>query len=129
LELFEYRYLIPQFRIVHKEIHIMQQSNRKLLTYILAFTLALSNIVLSSNAAAYENWANYDMVSTEPTGGTMLADAFMVRPFMLVGTILGTATFIVTLPFSLLGGNVGEASRALVVEPAAYTFVRPLGAL
>ena len=107
----------------------MQQSNRKLLTYILAFTLAISNIMFSSNAAAYENWANYDMVSTEPTGGTMLADAFMVRPFMLVGTILGTATFIVTLPFSLLGGNVGEAGRALVVEPAAYTFVRPLGEL
>ena len=107
----------------------MQQSNRKLLTYILAFTLALSNIMFSSNAAAYENWTNYDMVNEEPTGGTMLADAFMVRPFMLVGTILGTATFVVTLPFSLLGGNVGEAGKKLVVEPAAYTFVRPLGEL
>ena len=107
----------------------MQQSNRKLLTYILAFTLALSNVMFSSNVAAYENWSNFDMVNEEPTGGTMLADAFMVRPFMLVGTILGTATFIVTLPFSLLGGNVGEAGRALVVEPAAYTFIRPLGEL
>ena len=107
----------------------MQQSNRKLLTYILAFTLAISNIMFSSNAAAYENWSNLDMVNEEPTGGSMLADAFMVRPFMLVGTILGTATFIVTLPFSLLGGNVGEAGQALVVEPAAYTFVRPLGKL
>ena len=107
----------------------MQQSNRKLLTYILAFTLAISNIMFSSNVAAYENWSSFDMVNEEPTGGTMLADAFMVRPFMLVGTILGTATFIVTLPFSLLGGNVGEAGRALVVEPAAYTFVRPLGQL
>jgi len=106
----------------------MQQSNRKLLTYILAFTLALSNVMFSSNVAAYETWAN-EMVNEEPTGGTMLADAFMVRPFMLVGTILGTATFIVTLPFSLLGGNVGEAGKALVVEPAAYTFVRPLGEL
>ena len=107
----------------------MQQSNRKLLTYILAFTLALSNIMFSSNAAAYENWTNFDMVNEEPTGGTMLADAFMVRPFMLVGTILGAATFIVTLPFSLLGGNVGEAGRTMFVEPAAYTFVRPLGEL
>ena len=106
----------------------MQQSNRKLLTYILAFMLALSNVMFSSNVAAYESWGN-EMVNEEPTGGTMLADAFMVRPFMLVGTILGTATFIVTLPFSLLGGNVGEAGRALVVEPAAYTFVRPLGEL
>ena len=107
----------------------MQQSNRKLLTYILAFTLAISNIMFSSNVAAYENWSSFDMANEEPTGGTMLADAFMVRPFMLVGTIVGTVTFIVTLPFSLLGGNVGEAGRTLVVEPAAYTFVRPLGDL
>jgi len=101
----------------------MQQSNRKLLTYILAFALALSNITFSANVAAYE------IESQEPTGGTMLADAFMVRPFMLVGTILGTVTYIVTLPFSLLGGNAGEAGKTLVVEPAAYTFVRPLGQL
>ncbi len=101
----------------------MQQSNRKLLTYFLTFALALSNIMFSANVAAYE------IASQEPTGGTMLADAFMVRPFMLVGTIIGTATFIVTLPFSLLGGNVGEAGKTLVVEPAAYTFVRPLGEL
>ena len=106
----------------------MQQSNRKLLTYIMAFTLALSNIMFSSNVAAYESWAN-EVVNEEPTGGTMLADAFMVRPLMLAGTIVGAATFIVTLPFSLLGGNVGEAGRTLVVEPAAYTFVRPLGDL
>ena len=99
----------------------MQQSNRKLLSYILAFTLALSGTLLSSNAAAYER------VYEEPTGGTMLADAFMVRPFMLVGTVLGTVTYIVTLPFSLLGGNAGEAGKKMVVEPAAYTFVRPLG--
>jgi len=129
LKVFEYRYLIPQFRIVHKEIHIMQQSNRKLLTYILAFTLAISNIMFSSNVAAYENWSNFDMVNEEPTGGTMLADAFMVRPFMLVGTIVGTVTYIVTLPFSLMGGNSREAAKSLVMEPAMYTFARPLGEL
>ena len=74
----------------------MQQSKRKLLSYLLAFTLALSNVIFSSNVAAYENWDN--VVNDEPTAGTMLADAFMVRPFMLVGTIVGTVTYIVTLP-------------------------------
>ena len=101
----------------------MQQLNRKLPTYFLAFTLALSNVMFSANVAAYE------VRHEEPTGGTMLADAFMVRPFMLVGTILGGATFIVTLPFSLLGGNSKEAAKSLVMEPAMYTFVRPLGEL
>ena len=106
----------------------MQQSNRKLLSYILAFTLALSNIMFSSNVAAYEGWGN-EVVNEEPTGGTMMADAFLVRPFMLVGTIVGTVTFIITLPFSLLGRNVGEASKTLVAEPFMYTFARPLGEL
>ncbi len=101
----------------------MHQSNRKLFSYILAFSLAVSNIAFSSSVAAS------DIGNERPTGGTMLVDAFMVRPFMLVGTILGTATYIVTLPFSLLGGNAGEAGKKLVVEPAAYTFVRPLGEL
>jgi len=101
----------------------MQQLNRKLPTYFLAFTLALSNVMFSANVAAYE------VLNEEPTGGTMLADAFMVRPFMLVGTILGGATFIVTLPFSLLGGNSKEAAKSLVMDPAMYTFVRPLGEL
>jgi len=105
----------------------MQQSNRKLLSYILAFTLALSSVMFSSNVAAYENWDN--IVNEEPTAGTMLADAFMVRPFMLVGTVVGAVTYVVTLPFSLLGGNAGEAGRSLVVDPAKYTFVRPLGEL
>ena len=101
----------------------MHKLNRKLLTYFLAFSLALSNVMFSANVAAYE------VATQEPTGGTMLADAFMVRPFMLVGTILGAATFIVTLPFSLLGGNVGESGKTLVGEPFAYTFIRPLGEL
>ena len=101
----------------------MQQLNRKLPTYFLAFMLALSNVMFSANVAAYE------VLQEEPTGGTMLADAFMVRPFMLVGTILGTATFIVTLPLSLLGRNVGEAGKTLVAEPFMYTFARPLGEL
>ena len=65
--------------------------------------------------------------SETPTAGTMLADTFMVRPLMLVGTAAGVVTFVVTLPFSALGGNVGEAGETLVVEPAKYTFVRPLG--
>jgi len=101
----------------------MQKSNRKLLTYFLAFMLALSNVMFSANVAAYE------MASQEPTAGTMLADTFMVRPFMLVATILGAATFVVTLPFSVLGDNIGEAASTLVGEPFAYTFVRPLGEL
>jgi hypothetical protein len=57
----------------------------------------------------------------------MLADTVMVRPLTLVGTAVGVVAFVVTLPFSALGGNVGEAGQLLVVDPAKYTFIRPLG--
>jgi hypothetical protein len=59
----------------------------------------------------------------------MVADALLVRPLGLVGTIFGTAIFLVSLPFSALGGNVEEAYQKMVVEPAHYTFGRPLGDL
>jgi hypothetical protein len=57
----------------------------------------------------------------------MAGDMILARPLGMVGTVLGTTGFILSLPFSAAGGNVGEAARKLVVEPAKYVFVRPLG--
>jgi hypothetical protein len=104
----------------------MRMISRKLISYLMAgaLTAASMSVPLVANASV-DPYGGFDTV--EPTGGEMLADAFMVRPFMLVGTVLTTATFIVTLPFSLLGGNVGDAAETLVAEPFMYTFVRPLG--
>lgn len=45
----------------------------------------------------------------------------------LVATVLGSAVFVVGLPFTLLNGSTGQAAQKLVVEPAQYTFTRPLG--
>lgn len=103
----------------------MRTISKKLTSYIVAGALVATSVGLPAvgNATSYA----YDYDSGEPTGGEMLADAFLVRPFMLVGTVLTTATFIVTLPFSALGGNVDEAASRLVAEPASYTFLRPLG--
>lgn len=54
-------------------------------------------------------------------------DFLMARPLGLASTIIGSGLFVVSLPFSALGMNVGEAGTRLVVEPAKFTFVRPLG--
>lgn len=59
---------------------------------------------------------------------SMMFDLVVLRPLGLVATVVGTAFFVVSLPFSILGGNTGEAAKKLVVEPAKYTFSRPLGA-
>jgi len=63
----------------------------------------------------------------ENSGALMTADLVFARPLGIVATVLGCAVFVVSLPFSLLGGNVKQASQKLVKEPASFTFVRPLG--
>lgn len=57
----------------------------------------------------------------------MIADFLLLRPLGIVATVVGTAFFIVSLPFSLPGGNTKAAFQRLVIEPAAFTFHRPLG--
>ena len=105
----------------------MRIISKKLASYLMAVVLTMTSLGLpmTANAASYGFMAE----SEEPTGGEMMADAFLMRPFMLVSTVVTTATFIVMLPFSALGGNVGESAEKLVKEPAAYTFTRPLGDL
>lgn len=57
----------------------------------------------------------------------MVVDAALVRPVMFGVTVVGAVAFVVSLPFSVLGGNVGEAAKTLVVTPAETTFWRCLG--
>ena len=63
----------------------------------------------------------------EEKGIRMAADILVVRPLGIVATVGGTVLAIVALPFSLLGGNTQEVFQYLVVKPAKFTFVRPLG--
>ena len=57
----------------------------------------------------------------------MILDTIVERPAGLVATIVGTAVFVVGLPFSLLGNNTRDTAQTLVVAPAKFTFARPVG--
>jgi hypothetical protein len=63
----------------------------------------------------------------DPSAAAMTADVLIARPLGLVATVLGSAVFVVSLPFSAAGGNVGQAADALVMGPVRETFVRCLG--
>ena len=63
----------------------------------------------------------------KPPAGAMVADFVLMRPLGIVATAGGSVLFVLTLPFSALGQNVGDAGQALVVKPAKFTFTRPLG--
>ena len=66
-------------------------------------------------------------VDEDPSALAMVGDAVIARPLGLVFTVIGAVTYVVTLPFSLAGGNAKAAGDTLVVGPAKATFVRCLG--
>jgi len=64
-----------------------------------------------------------DDVSAE----AIIVDGLVLRPAGVLATIVGSMAFVVTLPFSIPTRSVDKAAQKLVVDPARYTFVRPLG--
>ncbi|MGD8367721.1 MAG: hypothetical protein PVG78_08765 [Desulfobacterales bacterium] len=73
--------------------------------------------------------AQEDSFTKDRDPGAMTADLLLARPVGLCAIVVGAAVFVVSLPFSALGGNTEQAYEKLVADPAAYTFRRPLGDL
>ena len=69
----------------------------------------------------------YTPRSDDVTAEAMIADGLLLRPGGLIATLVGSAVFVITLPFSIPTKSVEKAAQKLVVDPARYTFVRPLG--
>ena len=61
-----------------------------------------------------------------PAAFAMVIDV-PIRILSLGLAVVGTAFFIVALPFALSSGSTGDAWDALVAEPFQFTFTRPLG--
>ncbi len=96
----------------------------------IAVTLAAAALGLAAQAQAQAQAATPDpVIDRAPSAEAMTFDLFVMRPLGLVGTVAGTAIFIVALPFELLTWNIQEPARRLVGEPARFTFTRPLGDL
>src|SRR5215472_16693370 len=91
---------------------------------LLMAVLFLSTISLVHAADSYSSYtARTEDVSAE----AVIVDGLLLRPGGLVATAVGTAVFVVTLPFSIPTRSVDKAVQKLVLDPARYTFVRPLG--
>ena len=96
------------------------------------FILLLGYLILPYSAQADRSYhtshPHYGYWIGEPgSGEAMIADALVARPVGLVTTVVGSAVYVVSLPFSLLGGNEQQARQKLVIEPTHFTFKRPLG--
>jgi hypothetical protein len=67
--------------------------------------------------------------SAQENGGPMevAADAIVVRPACLVATVVGSAVFVLALPWAAASNSVKKAADALVMKPANATFKRRMG--
>lgn len=88
--------------------------------------LTVATLAVCSNLALADDYA--DVQDSTPSAGAMAFDLLIVRPLGLVATVLGTGLFVVQLPLSIVQGvPPADPARKLIVEPARYTFGRPLG--
>lgn len=100
----------------------------------LAFSMALWSAAAPALADSGYETETVNNVSGDPNyqanapkAFSMIGDLLIARPLLIAATVIGAGAFVVSLPFTAAGGNVGEAGRALVVEPGKAAFVRCLG--
>jgi len=92
-----------------------------------AMTALVALAVGFASAPGFAASGTYRSDETSPRWEDQVADALIARPIGVAATGAGAVIWGVSLPFSLLGGNAGEAADSLVGGPARETFVRCLG--
>lgn len=91
---------------------------KKILLLLLTVSLMLGS--LYSTGWAEDNWAKKDPVGH----GWSAMDIIIARPFGIAAGIVGTGIFIVSLPFTIPTGGVGDAANMFIVQPFQFSFVR-----
>ena len=99
----------------------MLRYRKKIVTVFFIIALAVSP--LSALAASDAKIPDKKPITLE----AMTIDTLFARPLGLAGTVIGSVVFVVSLPFSAIGGNTPEAWNSLVATPSEFTFHRPLG--
>lgn len=102
---------------------------RKRIQSMFAVVLAVCCLVTSS--LAYAQVSHPLPLATdeppEPTAEMILVDVVFLRPLGIAATVVGSAVFVAGLIFTIPTRSVDTAAQRLVVDPAKYTFVRPVG--
>ena len=88
-------------------------------------TALIAGLLMRASVMAADSYNDYHQ--DEPGYFAMVGDLVIARPLLLGVTLVGAGAFLVSLPFSAMGGNVSEAGHELVIRPAEETFVRCLG--
>ena len=83
-------------------------------------------LLMASSVASAQ--VSGDSVDEAPSAMAMTFDLLIVRPVSFVALVAGTGLFVASLPLSLIQFEAPvNPARKFIVEPAKYTFTRPLG--
>jgi hypothetical protein len=93
----------------------------------LAMTTGLLALPAHAQVAQQNTSGDPMYTANAPKAFSMIGDLLIARPLLIGATAIGAVAFVVSLPFTAAGGNIGEAGHALVVEPGKEAFVRCLG--
>ena len=94
----------------------MKKTSLPAVVFFLAIFLTTSTMALAAG-----------QMSEEPSATAIVADVVIIRPLGLVSVVIGSALFVVALPFTIPAQGVKMTARKLVVEPFHFTFTRSIG--
>lgn len=95
----------------------------KITTLIAAAAFALTAMTAQAGREGSDG-----ILDETPSATAMVADFLIVRPLGLVSMVIGTTVFVAQLPFAVfMKDGASNTAQKLVVEPAQFTFSRPLG--
>lgn len=107
---------------------VIMQTFYKIIIFVLLGCFFMLPLAVSAERSSCAHYSGYGYWTGESSSGeAMVADVLVARPVGLVTTVVGSVVYVVSLPFSLLGGNEKQVRQKLVVEPIKFTFKRPLG--
>lgn len=87
--------------------------------------LLLLTVSLVIGSLYSPGWAADKLRRDDPvTQGWSLVDLLVARPLGIAAGIGGSAVFVVTLPFTLPSGSVGDAASMFIVQPFQFSFLR-----
>ena len=90
-------------------------------------TVVAAAAVLALSAASAQAQTSGVLIEDTPSAPAMAFDLVVVRPLSFVVTVLGAGLYVLQLPIAAAQMDFGTPAQKLVVEPAQYTFTRPLG--
>jgi len=97
-------------------------------TFIVVTLILTSVPAFAEDGAGTPEETTPDVIIERPIPTSdMIVDIILARPVGFVSTVVGTALFIVALPFAIPSSSVAPVARTLVVFPFKFTFTRPVG--